>query len=176
MYVLKRDKGKLDWLSLGEGASCLRTGFCIYPAAGPVYNHSGDYGRKVPPVPIPNTEVKLSYAESTCRDTGREDRASPLFIIKIRLFGDGQSKNCSLAQSVEHRTVNPSVVSSSLTGAAILGRQKRFFVVKPRCQRGFSLLKGLEIHVDFRRYKIGIFPYWCDSNSHTTKQPQNLYA
>ena len=32
------------------------------------------------PVPIPNTEVKLSYAESTCRDTGREDRASPLFI------------------------------------------------------------------------------------------------
>ena len=119
MYVLKRDKGKLDWLSLGEGASCLRTGFCIYPAAGPVYNHSGDYGRKVPPVPIPNTEVKLSYAESTCRDTGREDRASPLFIIKIRLFGNGQSKNCSLAQSVEHRTVNPSVVSSSLTGAAI---------------------------------------------------------
>lgn len=98
--------------------SCLRTGFCIYPAAGPIYNHSGDYGRKVPPVPIPNTEVKLSYAESTCRDTGREDRASPLFIIKIRLFGDGQSKNCSLAQSVEHRTVNPSVVSSSLTGAA----------------------------------------------------------
>ena len=60
--------------------SCLRTRFCIYPAAGPVYNHSGDYGRKVPPVPIPNTEVKLSYAESTCRDTGREDRASPLFI------------------------------------------------------------------------------------------------
>ena len=60
--------------------SCLRTGFCIYPAAGPIYNHSGDYGRKVPPVPIPNTEVKLSYAESTCRDTGWEDRASPLFI------------------------------------------------------------------------------------------------
>ena len=86
---------------------------------GLIYNHSGDYSRKVPPVPIPNTEVKLSYAESTCRDTGREDRASPLFIIKIRLFGDGQSKNCSLAQSVEHRTVNPSVVSSSLTGAAI---------------------------------------------------------
>ena len=104
--------------------SCLRTRFCIYPAAGPVYNHSGDYGRKVPPVPIPNTEVKLSYAESTCRDTGREDRASPLFIIKIRLFGDGQSKNCSLAQSVEHRTVNPSVVSSSLTGAAMLAVQK----------------------------------------------------
>ena len=91
----------------------------MFDRNGLIYNHSGDYSRKVPPVPIPNTEVKLSYAESTCRDTGREDRASPLFIIKIRLFGDGQSKNCSLAQSVEHRTVNPSVVSSSLTGAAI---------------------------------------------------------
>ena len=45
---------------------------------GLIYNHSGDYSRKVPPVPIPNTEVKLSYAESTCRDTDREDRASPL--------------------------------------------------------------------------------------------------
>ena len=32
-----------------------------------VYNHSGDDGKEVPPVPIPNTEVKLFYAESTCR-------------------------------------------------------------------------------------------------------------
>ena len=30
------------------------------------YSHSGDNGRKDPPVPIPNTEVKLSHAESTC--------------------------------------------------------------------------------------------------------------
>ena len=30
-----------------------------------IYNHSGDDGRKDPPVPIPNTEVKLSNAEST---------------------------------------------------------------------------------------------------------------
>ena len=46
---------------------------------GFVYSHSGDNGRKDPPVPIPNTEVKLSRAESTCRDTDREDRSSPLF-------------------------------------------------------------------------------------------------
>ena len=52
----------------------------MFDRNGLIYNHSGDYSRKVPPVPIPNTEVKLSYAESTCRDTGREDRASPLFI------------------------------------------------------------------------------------------------
>ena len=30
-----------------------------------VYNHSGDDGKEDPPVPIPNTEVKLFYAEST---------------------------------------------------------------------------------------------------------------
>ncbi len=27
-----------------------------------------------PPVPIPNTEVKLTCAENTCLETGREDR------------------------------------------------------------------------------------------------------
>ena len=32
------------------------------------YNHSGDDGKEDPPVPIPNTEVKLFYAESTCRE------------------------------------------------------------------------------------------------------------
>ena len=36
-----------------------------------------------------------------------------------RLFDKNNRKYCSLAQSVEHRTVNPSVVSSSLTGAAM---------------------------------------------------------
>ena len=34
----------------------------------------GDDSREDPPVPIPNTEVKLSYAESTVRSLGREDR------------------------------------------------------------------------------------------------------
>ena len=32
-----------------------------------IYIHSGDDGKEDPPVPIPNTEVKLFYAESTCR-------------------------------------------------------------------------------------------------------------
>ena len=30
-----------------------------------------------PPVPIPNTEVKLTGAENTCLATDREDRAMP---------------------------------------------------------------------------------------------------
>ena len=41
---------------------------------------------EVPPVPIPNTEVKLSYAESTQRDTAREDRSLPLLILSIVVF------------------------------------------------------------------------------------------
>ena len=38
---------------------------------------SGGNGEGVPPVPIPNTEVKPFSAESTWLDTAREDRSSP---------------------------------------------------------------------------------------------------
>ena len=38
----------------------------VYRESG-IYNHSGDDGKEVPPVLIPNTEVKLFYAESTCK-------------------------------------------------------------------------------------------------------------
>ena len=44
-----------------------------------LYNHSGDDEVEDPPVPIPNTEVKLYVAESTCRDTDREDMELPDF-------------------------------------------------------------------------------------------------
>ena len=42
-------------------------------------SHSGDNGSEDPPVPIPNTEVKLTRAESSCRDTDRKDRSLPDF-------------------------------------------------------------------------------------------------
>ena len=38
---------------------------------------AGVYDAEVPPVPIPNTEVKLSGAENTWRVTSREDRSVP---------------------------------------------------------------------------------------------------
>ena len=38
----------------------------VYCGNAEIYNHSGDDGKEDPPVPIPNTEVKLFYAESTC--------------------------------------------------------------------------------------------------------------
>ena len=44
-----------------------------------LYSHCGGYGGEDPPVLIPNTEVKLSCAESTLRATAREDRSPPHF-------------------------------------------------------------------------------------------------
>ena len=61
-----------------------------------------------PPVPIPNTVVKLNSAENTWLEAAREDRSTPtLFLIAL------------IAQSVEHAAVNRGVVSSSLTRGAI---------------------------------------------------------
>ena len=48
------------------------------------FYHTGVYGAEVPPVPIPNTEVKLSCAESTWLETAREDMSMPVS-IKITL-------------------------------------------------------------------------------------------
>ena len=59
---------------------------------------SGDYGEKVPPVPIPNTEVKLLRVESTWLVTAREDSSSPDSMkslsckttgFSLRFLGDG---------------------------------------------------------------------------------------
>ena len=35
-----------------------------------------------PPVPIPNTEVKLTSADNTCLETDREDRSMPTHGIR----------------------------------------------------------------------------------------------
>ena len=72
---------------------------------------SGDYGEKVPPVPIPNTEVKLLRVESTWLVTAREDSSSP----------DSIFLSSSMA---EHSAVNRGVVSSSLTWGAIRSLQQ----------------------------------------------------
>ena len=39
-----------------------------------IYIHCGGDSIEDPPVPIPNTEVKLNYAESTLPATAREDK------------------------------------------------------------------------------------------------------
>ena len=42
---------------------------------------SGDYSLRVPPVPIPNTEVKPQHADGTWLATARESRSSPDSIL-----------------------------------------------------------------------------------------------
>ena len=43
----------------------------VIPRIVGVFNGEG------PPVPIPNTEVKLTSADNTCLETDREDRSMP---------------------------------------------------------------------------------------------------
>ena len=48
---------------------------------------TGANGGEVPPVPIPNTEVKLTSVENTWLETAWEDRAVPVQIQKARFYG-----------------------------------------------------------------------------------------
>ena len=66
----------------------------------------GGYGLGVPPVPIPNTEVKPQHADGTWLETARESRSLPHFIF--------------LSSSMAERSaVNRNVVGSSPTWGAI---------------------------------------------------------
>ena len=69
-----------------------------------------------PPVPIPNTEVKLTSAENTCLATDREDRSMPTQTVWRK---SNRLTYASLAQSVEHAAVNRGVVGSNPTGGAM---------------------------------------------------------
>ena len=95
-------------------------------------------GDEDPPVPIPNTEVKLISAENTWLEAARENRAVPtqkelsekcafkhifhlshllltFYLLPITSYFKIYS---SLAQSVERAAVNRVVVGSSPTGGA----------------------------------------------------------
>ena len=80
----------------------------VIPLIVGVFNGEG------PPVPIPNTEVKLTSADNTCLETDREDRSMPT--QRIRLCES--FAYASLAQQVEHAAVNRRVVGSNPTGGA----------------------------------------------------------
>ena len=80
-----------------------------------VPNAVGVFNDEGPPVPIPNTEVKLTSAENTCLATDREDRSMPT----QRLWRKSKPLHfASLAQQVEHAAVNRRVVGSNPTGGA----------------------------------------------------------
>ena len=49
----------------------------------------GVFNGEGPPVPIPNTEVKLTSADNTCLETDREDRSMPTqktAVVRLRSF------------------------------------------------------------------------------------------
>ena len=54
----------------------------------------GDYSERVPPVPIPNTEVKPLYADNTWLATVREDRLSPCSNVKATAKAVALSLEC----------------------------------------------------------------------------------
>ena len=137
---------------------------------GQCWHIVGDFSAEGPPVPIPNTEVKLCWAENTCLATSRKDRSLPtyykgnmgaqtgtpsvfplyitIFIFLLSSVGSADRdvytkrlciriyktavwlwSNCSyssLAQSVEHLTVNQGVTGSSPVGGAIFVVRKSY--------------------------------------------------
>ena len=78
-------------------------------------NIVGVFNGEGPPVPIPNTEVKLTSADNTCLETDWKDRSTPTQRV-------WRTSNplifASLAQQVEHAAVNRRVVGSNPTGGA----------------------------------------------------------
>ena len=54
-------------------------------------SHSGDNGDEDPPVPIPNTEVKLVYGESSLPSKVREDSKLPDFNQNDRFSSEKRS-------------------------------------------------------------------------------------
>ena len=102
---------------------------------------AGAYGYEVPPVPIPNTEVKLIHAEDTQMVTSRENRAAPALIIFISYS--------SIAQSVERMTVNHDVAGSSPAWGAIYlnpnsGKGSDFFISGKGVY--LNILKNMVLH------------------------------
>ena len=64
-------------LKIGQKGESFLEDMCGCQGAEDNDTISGGNGEGVPPVPIPNTEVKPFSAESTWLDTAREDRSLP---------------------------------------------------------------------------------------------------
>ena len=84
----------------------------------------GVYSIEVPPVPIPNTVVKLIRAENTWREAAWKDRSVPTQMWpKVPPSVTIELNNALIAQSVEHAAVNRGVTGSSPVWGAITARK-----------------------------------------------------
>ena len=88
---------------------------------------TGAYYGEVPPVPIPNTVVKLIRAEDTWRVTAWENRSVPVLKIWMILSWNHPYIYSSIAQLAEHAAVNRRVVGSSPTWGAISENERVSF-------------------------------------------------
>ena len=77
-----------------------------------MYHIVGVFNGEGPPVPIPNTEVKLTSAENTCLETDWEDRSMPT--QRARIFSElFSSENYGgIAQLGEHLLCKQGVIGS----------------------------------------------------------------
>ena len=93
----------------------MQTTLSLFSFQGISLNIVGVFNGEGPPVPIPNTEVKLTSADNTCLETDREDRSMPTQRVWRK---SSPLIFASLAQQVEHAAVNRRVVGSNPTGGA----------------------------------------------------------
>ena len=70
---------------IGEKAKKFKSNSCavVRVRGKKKFTVSGDDGEGVPPVPIPNTEVKPFSADGTWLDTARESRTLPEFYSSV---------------------------------------------------------------------------------------------
>jgi hypothetical protein len=75
----------------------------------PDAENPGDFSGEATPVPIPNTEVKLSSAEDTERAAFRENRSSPGFLRfrGVAAFGGGADAAEGAREYANERTERP---------------------------------------------------------------------
>ena len=111
---------------LSELKCSIQNFFCIVLSVDNTFNRiSGDDSWVVPPVPIPNTVVKHSYAESTCLETDWEDRALPVFPYM------GFFIMAALVKRLTHWIVAPACMGSIPIYRPILkSRRTRLFLAK----------------------------------------------
>ena len=68
----------------------------------------GAFSGEGPPVPIPNTEVKLTSAENTCLATDWEDRAAPTYEGLPDVTGSPSHRNTNFGESENQKSFEKS--------------------------------------------------------------------
>ena len=74
----------MDWQRIRENDTRI---VALFSFEGTSKEKSGDDSKEDPPVPMPNTEVKLFHVDDTWRETARESRQLPELIFLYSSVG-----------------------------------------------------------------------------------------